>query len=67
MSKNTKDDKIGMVTSSFGRPNQHNIGSVMLSEQSSDADMYMSGLSRPTNNNDKQTAGFNSIAPSQNQ
>lgn len=40
------------------------IGSVVdISDQTSDADMYMSGLSRPTNN-DKQTADFMRSGPS---
>ena len=43
---------------------QHQIGSYMeVSDQTSDADMYMSGLSRPTNN-DKTTADFMRSGPS---
>ena len=43
---------------------QMQIGSLVdISEQASDADMYMSGLSRPTNN-DKQTADFMRSGPS---
>ena len=60
-----KQHKTSVLSGTFGRPSQNNIGSVMeISDQSSDVDMYMSGLSRPTNNNDKQTAQFNSSVPS---
>ena len=58
-----KFNKQNSVRMDHGRP-QHQIGSYMeVSDQTSDADMYMSGLSRPTNN-DKTTADFMRSGPS---